>query len=218
MNHLRSRPPLLCSNARNDDPRRKPAQPLRCTADCHHVPQKYRWADAATSAQLTDTLPAHARARGVTLFKSSNLGFKDNPHVVTKGYQRVPSPVTAATLGHTVTIRLFRLAYTGARAAFAGLLDVRSGPALRASRITGLPGWACDLIFAANDREARWRGWDTQRRHAGLSRCYRDPRFDTLIRCSRCHGLGTTTARSSCAHCSGIGRIALDQPPFAHDG
>jgi hypothetical protein len=217
MNHLRSRPPLLCSNARNDDPRRKPPQPLRCTADCHHVPQKYRWADAATSAQLSDTLPAHARARGVTLPKTSNLGFKDNPRVVTKGYQAVSGPAAGAALGHPVTIRLFLLAYTGARAAF-GPLHVRSGPALAGSWLAALVARAGDLIFATNDREAHWRRWDTQRRHAGLSRCYRDPRFDALIPCSRCRGLGTTAASSRCAQCAGTGRIDLDQPPVAHDG
>lgn len=152
------------------------------------------------------------------MFKISNLGFKDNPRVVTTGYRAVSSPVADATLGHPVTIRLFRLAYTGARAAFAGPLHVRSGPAFAGSWLAGLVARAGDLIFAANDREAHWRGWDIQRRHARLSRCYRDPRFDLLIRCSQCRGTGATAATSPCAHCSGTGRIALDQPSLAHDG
>lgn len=150
--------------------------------------------------------------------KTSNLGFKDNPRVVTMGYQTVCRPVADATLGRPVTMRLFRLAYAGVRAAFAGPLHVRSGPVLVGNWLADLVSRAGDLLFAANDREARWLGWDIQRRHAGLSRCYRDPRFDTLIRCSHCRGLGTTAARSSCTHCSGTGCIALDQPPLAHDG
>jgi hypothetical protein len=217
MNHIRSRPLLLCSHARNGDRHRKPPQPSWCTVDCRHVPQKYRWADAATSAQLSDTT-AHARARGVTLHKTSNLIGEDKPYVVTMGDHTISTPVAPATLGHPVIIRLVRLAYMGARAAFAGLLDVRSRPALLAGWLAGLLTRAGDLVFAADDREALWRGWDIQRRQAGLSRRYRDPRFDSLIRCPHCRGIGTTAARSLCAHCSGSGRICVHQPPFAHDG
>ena len=86
MNHIGSRPLLLCTGARSRDERRKPAQSPWCTVGCHPVPQKYRWADAATSAQLSDTT-AHARARGVTLPKTSNLIGKDKPRVVTTGYR-----------------------------------------------------------------------------------------------------------------------------------
>jgi hypothetical protein len=217
MKHIRSRPLPLCTSTRSRDQRRKPPEPPWCMVDCHHVPQKYRWADAATSAQLSDTT-AHARARGVTLPKTSNLIGKDKPRVVTTGYHPVSIPAAAATLGHPGTIRLIRLAHRGARAAFAGLLDVRSRPALLAGWLAGLLARAGDLMFAANDREARWRGWDIQPRHAGLSRSYRDPAFDTLIRCSQCRGIGITAASSPCAHCSGSGRIFLDQPPFAYDG
>jgi hypothetical protein len=217
MNHIGSRPLLLCTSARSRDERRKPAQPPWCTVGCHPVPQKYRWADAATSAQLSDTT-AHARARGVTLPKTSNLIGKDKPRVVTAGYHPVPVPVASATLGHPVTMRMARLAYLGARTALAGLLDVRSRPALLAGWLAGLPARAGDLIFAANDREALWRGWEIHRRHVGLGRRYRDSRFDMLTRCSHCRGIGTIAATSPCAPCSGTGRISLDRPPLAHDG
>jgi hypothetical protein len=33
-------------------------------------------------------------------------------------------------------------------------------------------------LFAANDAEATWQGWQIIERHSGLSRRYRDPRFD----------------------------------------
>lgn len=217
MNHVGSRPLLLCSSARNVDRRRKPPPAPWCTRDCHRMLQKHCWADAATSAQLSDTT-AHARARGVTLPKTSNLIGKDKPRAVTTGYQAVPTPVAEATLGHPGTVRLIRLACLGARAALVRLLDARSRPALLAGWLAGLLTRAGDLIFAANDREALWCGWEIHRRHAGLSRRYRDPRFGTLARCSHCRGLGTTVASSPCAHCSGTGRISLDQPPLSHDG
>ena len=35
------------------------------------------------------------------------------------------------------------------------------------------------LLFARQDIEAGWRGWQIHERHLGLSRRYRDPRFDT---------------------------------------
>jgi DnaJ-class molecular chaperone len=72
-------------------------------------------------------------------------------------------------------------------------------------------------MFAVNDEEAGWHGWQVQRRHAGLGRRYRDPMFDTLIRCPDCRGNGTIAA-GACARCSGTGRIVLDQPPIPRDG
>jgi hypothetical protein len=75
-----------------------------------------------------------------------------------------------------------------------------------------------DLLFAGNDKEARWRGWSSEERRAGLARLYRDPAFDRLVQCPDCRGAGVTTAEFRCAPCSGTGRLILDQPPIAHDG
>jgi hypothetical protein len=216
MNHIRSRPPLLCSNAPNGDRRRKPPPPPWCTVDCHHLSQKRSWADAATPAQPLETLPAHARAAGVALSKTNAPLGKDNPLFVTGSYRAVSGSVAAGIRGHPATLILVRVAYAGARAARTARPRART--AILAGWLAGLLDRAGDLIFAANDREAHWRGWDIQRRHAGLGRCYRDPGFDALIRCSRCRGPGTTAARSPCAQCAGTGRIDLDQPPLAHDG
>lgn len=34
-----------------------------------------------------------------------------------------------------------------------------------------------DRLFAMNDTEAYWRGWQITKMPGGLGRCYRDPRF-----------------------------------------
>ena len=72
-------------------------------------------------------------------------------------------------------------------------------------------------MFAGHDRDARWCGWSIERRHAGLSRVYRDPMFDRLVRYPQCQDAGSAGG-PLCASCSGSGRLILDQPPIAHDG
>ncbi len=163
--------------------------------DRHRVPQKHSWADAATSAQL-DTIPARARAKGVSaLTNISNLVGKDNPRVVTESHRGLLIPAGAVTWGRLAAIL------------------VRDPAAI-------LAGWLADLLirigdwmFAMNDEEARWHGWHIERRPAGLGRRYRDPRFDTLSRCQHCRGIGTIAADSLCAQCSGTGRLILGRPP-----
>ena len=215
MNQTRSRQPLLCSSARGGDHRRKPPPLPWCTVDGHHLPRTRSWADAATSTQL-DTIPAHARAKGVSaLPKISNPPGKDNPRFVTGSYQAVSAPVGAATWGHPRTMMLARAGYAGVRTSLAGLLGLRA--AMRAGGLTELLERLGDLVFAGNDREARWRGWSIVRRQAGLSRVYRDPMFDRPVRCTHCWGAGSAGG-PLCASCSGSGRLILDQPPIAYDG
>jgi hypothetical protein len=62
-----------------------------------------------------------------------------------------------------------------------------------------------DRLFAANDNEAYWRGWQITRVHGGLGRRYRDPLFDTLAECQKCGGTGP------CAPCGGTGRIIVGE-------
>ena len=154
--------------------------------------------------------------------KTSALLSNNNPRDVTAGYRIRSDPVTSATVGHPVTVRLIRLAYRAADAALVGLVRVRVGVRDRPGRtvgwLAGIIRRAGDLIFMANDEEACWRGWTVERRHAGLGRRYRDPLFDTLATCPHCRGLGITATESLCVKCSGTGRITIDQPPFAHDG
>jgi hypothetical protein len=48
------------------------------------------------------------------------------------------------------------------------------------SWFAGLPRRAGSRLFAKNDEEARWRGWQVTELAGGLARRYRDPRFDEL--------------------------------------
>ena len=80
-----------------------------------------------------------------------------------------------------------------------------------------LVGWvvrclraAAERVFAANDAEARWWGWEITRRWAGLARTYRDPRFDALVSCPRCRGSGEYEEKRGCRRCAGTGRLTRD--------
>jgi hypothetical protein len=66
------------------------------------------------------------------------------------------------------------------------LPEVRLGAAFR-SATASLAGWLASLphrlgarLFAMNDTEAGWRGWEITEARCGLARSYRDPRFDLL--------------------------------------
>jgi hypothetical protein len=66
-------------------------------------------------------------------------------------------------------------------------------------------------IFRTDDCHARDRGWQIIPRHGGLSRTYRDPRFDYLIPCPACNGRGYNPDRTTCFGCRGSGRLVLDR-------
>lgn len=65
--------------------------------------------------------------------------------------------------------------------------------------------------FEKDDCRARDRGWQIIPRHGGLSRTYRDPRFDYLIICPACDGLGCNAEHTTCSSCRGSGRTVLDR-------
>ena len=210
MNQTKPRQPPLCTSTRSRDERRKPHQLPGCTVDWHHLPRERSWADAGTSTQ-PDTIPAHARAEGVSALSNSSkvLGI-DNPLVVTRSYRDDPLvPAGRETSGPgtpgPASPRVPWSRPAGARA-------TAPGAGCRSPTRIG------DLLFAGNDEEARWRGWSIEERRAGLARVYRDPAFDRLVQCPDCRGAGVTTAEFRCAPCSGTGRLILDQPPIAHDG
>jgi len=46
--------------------------------------------------------------------------------------------------------------------------------------LLGLPRRAGRYLFAMNDAEAHWRGWQAIELTGGLARQYRDARFDTM--------------------------------------
>jgi hypothetical protein len=146
---------------------------------------------------------------------SAPLG-KDNPLTVTTSYRRVSGSVAAGTLGRPGPLILLRTAYAGARAALMAL--PRAQTAILAGWLGAFIARAGDLLFAACDEEAGWRGWSVERRHGGLTRVYRDPAFDLIVHCPQCRGLGTAPGGAECGQCSGTGRLVLDQPPIASDG
>jgi hypothetical protein len=65
-------------------------------------------------------------------------------------------------------------------------------------------------IFRTDDCRARDRGWQIIPRRSGLSRRYRDPRFDCLISCTACTGRGCNPDGATCSDCHGTGRLVLD--------
>jgi hypothetical protein len=69
-----------------------------------------------------------------------------------------------------------------------------------------------DRLFREQDANARHHGWDVQVRHGGLSRTYRDPRFDRLQACPECRGAGTGEQDRVCDRCGGTGRITVGEP------
>lgn len=74
------------------------------------------------------------------------------------------------------------------------------------SWLAAIPRRLGEKLFATNDIEACWRGWQIIKRHGGLGRRYRDPRFDTLAACGRCRGAGVS-ADQPCGPCQGSRRL-----------
>lgn len=66
-----------------------------------------------------------------------------------------------------------------------------------------------DQLFQADDVRARQYGWQITTRRAGLTRTYRDPRFDRLQGCPACRGTGTSPDDRACDRCAGTGRITV---------
>ena len=76
--------------------------------------------------------------------------------------------------------------------------------------LAAIPRRLGDRLFVTNDTEAYWRDWQITKTHGGLARRYRDPQFDTLAECPKCHGAGVT-ADLPCPPCLGTGRITLGE-------
>jgi hypothetical protein len=56
---------------------------------------------------------------------------------------------------------------------------LRTAGAIGLSWLIGLPRRLGNRLFAMNDAEAGWRGWEITERAVGLGRQYRDTRFAT---------------------------------------
>jgi hypothetical protein len=92
--------------------------------------------------------------------------------------------------------------------------------AVLSSWLAYIPRRLGDHLFAMNDTEAYWRGWQITKVHGGLGRSYRDPRFDTFSPCPDCQGTGALAgagrpdagrADALCAPCLGTGRISTGE-------
>jgi hypothetical protein len=83
------------------------------------------------------------------------------------------------TIGNAAeTIKL--LASASPRLAGRPRLAARRPRAVRISPAPGLSRRTGAWLFRRNDAEAGWRHWEITELHSGLSRLYRDTRFDVL--------------------------------------
>jgi hypothetical protein len=102
----------------------------------------------------------------------SNITGENNPHI------RAVQMITSEFDTWTKTV-----ARTSARTQLGRLpAFVATGAVLAAyylTNLTNLPRRFSDHLFAMNDSEACWRGWQIAKAHGGLTRRYRDPKFDT---------------------------------------
>jgi hypothetical protein len=57
---------------------------------------------------------------------------------------------------------------------------LRTTAGIAVAWLAGLPRRTGNRLFAMNDAEAGWRGWQVTELAGGLARQYRDARFDTL--------------------------------------
>jgi hypothetical protein len=86
--------------------------------------------------------------------------------------------------------------------------DTWTRPRRAAEAVRRLKIAAGDCLFAMNDLEAAWRGWQVIREPGGFGRRYRDPMFDMFAACASCLGSGTDTGLTcmACLACDGSGR------------
>jgi DnaJ-class molecular chaperone len=90
--------------------------------------------------------------------------------------------------------------------------DHTTNPGVRKTLSDLLKRWLSTIgrrIFREDDYRARHHGWQITLRHGGLSRSYRDPRFDYLTVCATCNGHGFNSHGVTCSDCHGTGRIVL---------
>jgi hypothetical protein len=76
--------------------------------------------------------------------------------------------------------------------------------------------FAGERLFAGPDTAARHAGLTVTRGPRGLSRTYRDPRLDLLVRCDACEGRGCEAYwLPACPTCRGTGRVLPVREPAA---
>lgn len=104
--------------------------------------------------------------------------------------------------------------------ALANISSLNSGnkpPAPLVARMARLLDNMGQRLFASADARARQRGWEVTQRSGGLGRSYRDPRFNSLVRCASCRGTGEVD-EAPCGPCGGTGRLTRCEPSLVPRG
>ena len=195
------------------------------------MPRTRRWAGAATPTQRNTTQARQRAGRASDAINVSNFTSKNNPRwrppepvgparpsrprapdpAAGAGAQASPARVSRilASVGRILASVGRILASVGRIMASVGRILASVGPVLR-DGLAAIPRRLGDRLFVANDTEAYWRDWRITKKRGGLARRYRDPWFDMLAECLKCHGAGVT-ADLACAPCLGTGRVTLDE-------
>jgi hypothetical protein len=109
----------------------------------------------------------------------SNPPGKDNPRwAIGNAAETTKVPVVASPLLTSVVATWDRPGDGDGPVSVGGRARALGGIAL--SWLIGLPRRAGARLFARNDEEAGWHGWQVTETWGGLGRQYRDPRFDAL--------------------------------------
>jgi hypothetical protein len=170
----RLHPLPLCASVR---PWRQSQPQLHCG-----IPQKHRWAGAATPTQRIATRRTQIPpGKASDMINGTNLLGKDNPRwpngnaTETANFLAgAPGPRTAA---RRKVVRFLGIALIPVKSTGKAL---RTACAMLGAQLADVPHRIGAKLFATNDAEAHWHGWDVTELHAGLARSYRDPRFDAL--------------------------------------
>jgi hypothetical protein len=181
------RPLPLCMSARRParHRRQKPRVPgrqpvIRCT-----IPWKHRWAGAATPTQRNTARTREPPRRASDVINGTNLFQKDNPRwtignateTIKVPDAGLPPPREPAPVPPGPAVSRTWVSNHPAAAVWDAL---RTAAGIALAWLAGLPRRAGNRLFAMNDAEAGWRGWQVTELAGGLARQYRDARFDTL--------------------------------------
>jgi len=191
-------------------PRRAPQRSeVRAAIRCA-IPRTQRWAGVAAPTQRNTTHALDRARRASDVINISNYtGDDDIPWLIVQ-------PARPATAIGTSSRATASSRPRGSRAGrHAGHVLAIFGTIVL-SWVAAIPRRLGNWLFAMNDTEAYWHGWEITKTRGGLGRRYRDPQFDTLAECPKCRGSGasrgagsTGTADLPCLPCLGTGRITL---------
>lgn len=127
-------------------------------------------AGAATPTRPLTTQPQQPPRMDSDLVNGTPLARKDNPQglVGNATETKIRRQNLSRGTGIAITTSITRVTCIAALACW--LKDV----------LKDIPRRAGERLFMSADEEAHWRGWQIAQLWGGLSRVYRDPRFDTL--------------------------------------